>query len=79
MKALKLDATYRPVEVIDAIEALVLCIIGKAKAIETYTKEICSPTQSFKVPAVIVCNKKKVFGEIIILVNTAQKVFHLNN
>jgi 5-methylcytosine-specific restriction endonuclease McrA len=74
MKALKLDATYRPVEVIDAIEALVLCIIGKAKAIETYTKEICSPTQSFKVPAVIVlknivryrfggivCNKQNVF------------------
>ncbi len=54
MKALKLDAAYRPVEVIDAIEALVLCIIGKAKAIETYTKEICSPSTSFKIPAVIV-------------------------
>jgi hypothetical protein len=54
MKALKLDATYRPVEVIDAVEALVLCIVGKAKAIENYTKEICSPSKSFKVPAVIV-------------------------
>ena len=54
MKALKLDATYRPVEVIDAIEALVLCIIGKAKAVETYTKEICSPSKTFKLPAVIV-------------------------
>ena len=43
MKALKLDASYRPVEVIDAIEALVLCIIGKAKAIENYAKEINSP------------------------------------
>ena len=40
MKALKLDATYRPVEVIDALEALVLCIVGKAKAIENYTKEM---------------------------------------
>ena len=56
MKALKLDATYRPVEVIDAIEALVLCIVGKAKAIENYTKEIFSPSKSFKVPAVIVLN-----------------------
>ena len=48
MKALKLDATYRPVEVIDAIEALVLCIVGKAKAIETYTREICSPSKTLK-------------------------------
>ena len=54
MKALKLDATYRPVGVIDAIEALVLCIVGKAKAIETYTREICSPSKAFKLPAVIV-------------------------
>ena len=58
MKALKLDATYRPVEVIDAIDALVLCIIGKAKAIETYTKEISSPSKSFKLPAVIVLVNK---------------------
>tara|TARA_B100001123_G_scaffold445065_1_gene595667 strand:+ start:2234 stop:2737 length:504 start_codon:yes stop_codon:yes gene_type:complete len=57
MKALKLDATYRPVEVIDAIEALVLCIVGKAKAIETYAREICSPSSSFKLPAVIVLKK----------------------
>ena len=54
MKALKLDASYRPLGVIDAIEALVLCIIGKAKALENYTKEIRSPSQSFKIPAVIV-------------------------
>jgi len=54
MKALKLDATYRPVEVIDALEALVLCIVGKAKAIETYAREISSPSKTFKVPAVIV-------------------------
>jgi len=54
MKALKLDATYRPIEIIDALEALVLCIIGKAKAIETYAREINSPSKTFKVPAVIV-------------------------
>ena len=57
MKALKLDATYRPVEVFDAIEALVLCIVGKAKAIETYTREICSPSRVFELPAVIVLKK----------------------
>ena len=31
-----------------------LCIIGKAKAIENYAKEINSPSTSFKLPAVIV-------------------------
>jgi len=67
MKALKLDATYRPVEVIDALEALILCIVGKAKAIETYTREICSPSKIFKLPAVIVLTNvvKYRFGGII--------------
>jgi|TARA_Y100000996_G_scaffold370542_1_gene318221 5-methylcytosine-specific restriction endonuclease McrA len=54
MKALKLDASYRPVGLIDAVEALVLCIVGKAKAIENYSKEIRSPSNTFKIPAVIV-------------------------
>ena len=67
MKALKLDATYRPIEVIDAIEALVLCIVGKAKAIETYAREVSSPSTSFKLPAVIVLTKiiRYRFGGII--------------
>jgi len=67
MKALKLDATYRPVEVIDALEALVLCIVGKAKAIETYAREICSPSRAFKLPAVIVLTNivKYRFGGIM--------------
>ena len=56
MKALKLDASYRPVGLIDAVEALVLCIVGKAKAIENYSKEIHSPSTTFKIPAVIVLN-----------------------
>ena len=54
MKALKLDSAYRPIEVIDAIEALVMCIIGKAMAVETYEKKISSPSVSFELPAVIV-------------------------
>ena len=54
MKALKLDATYRPIEVIDALEALVMCLVGKALPIETYQKKISSPSRSFDLPAVIV-------------------------
>ena len=40
MKTLKLDSTYRPVGVIDCIEALVMCIVGKATAVEEYEKQI---------------------------------------
>ena len=57
MKTLKLDSTFRPIEVIDSLEALVLCIIGKAKAIENYTQKINSTSQTFELPAVIVLNR----------------------
>ena len=56
-KTLKLDSSYRPLEIVDATEALVLCIIGKAYAIETYTKEIRSVSEIFKLPAVIVLTR----------------------
>ena len=36
--ALKLDAAYRPIAVIEAVDALVMCMIGKAKAIEEELK-----------------------------------------
>tara|TARA_R100001591_G_scaffold40346_2_gene51998 strand:+ start:168 stop:668 length:501 start_codon:yes stop_codon:yes gene_type:complete len=54
MMALKLDASYRPIEVIDALDALVMCIIGKATPVETYDKKIKSTTKAFDLPAVIV-------------------------
>jgi 5-methylcytosine-specific restriction endonuclease McrA len=57
MKALKLDASYRPIEVIDALEALVLCLMDKAAAIENYTRDVRSATQKFKLPSVIVLKK----------------------
>jgi len=57
MKALKLDASFRPIEIIDAVEALVMCFIGKATAVETYTRKIRSATQVFQLPAVIVLKK----------------------
>ena len=41
-KTLKLDSSYRPIDIVDAVEALVLCLIGKAQAIESYNKEIHS-------------------------------------
>ena len=34
MKTLKLDLSYRPVAIIDCLEALVMCIVGKAVAVE---------------------------------------------
>ena len=54
--ALKLDASYRPLAVIEAIDALVMCIVGKAKAIEEHDVTINSVSSSFKLPAVIVVN-----------------------
>ena len=54
MMALKLDASFRPIEVIDALEALVMCIIGKATPVETYNTKINSPSKTFELPAVIV-------------------------
>jgi 5-methylcytosine-specific restriction endonuclease McrA len=57
VKALKLDCSFRPVDIIDAVEALVLCIVGKAHAIETHTAEIRSVTQSFQLPSIIVLKR----------------------
>ena len=54
MMALKLDSSFRPIEVIDAVEALVMCIVGKAMPIENYKRKISSPSNSFLLPAVIV-------------------------
>mgnify|MGYP001273343832 FL=1 len=52
-KTLKLDSSFRPIEVIDAVEALVLCLIGKAQTIETYSKVIKSVNEDFQLPCVI--------------------------
>ncbi len=57
IKALKLDSSFRPIDVIDAVEALVLCLVGKANAIENHKKEIKSVSDSFKLPAVIVLKR----------------------
>jgi 5-methylcytosine-specific restriction endonuclease McrA len=56
-QTLKLDATYRPIDVISGIEALIMCIIGKARALESYDAQISSPSTSFKIPSVIVLER----------------------
>ena len=54
MKTLKLDSTYRPIGVIDCLEALVMWIVGKATAVEEYEEQISSPSVTFNLPSVIV-------------------------
>jgi 5-methylcytosine-specific restriction endonuclease McrA len=56
-KTLKLDSSYRPLEIVDALEALVLCLIGKAYAVESYNERIRSVSDSFQLPAVIVLTR----------------------
>ena len=52
-KTLKLDMSFRPIEIIDAVEALVLCLVGKAQAVETHMIEINSVNNRFRLPSVI--------------------------
>jgi 5-methylcytosine-specific restriction endonuclease McrA len=54
---LKLDAAYRPLEVIDSLEALVMCIVGKAKVVEVYDSIVRSPSKAFKLPSVIILQR----------------------
>ena len=79
MMALKLDASFRPIEVIDALEALVMCIIGKATPVETYDTKINSPSKSFELPAVIVLKNIVKFRFTTIACNRINIVWRDNN
>ena len=80
MKALKLDSTYRPIAVIDALEALVMCLIGKAKTIESYEGVVInSPTRSFSLPSVIVLNTIVKFKFTIVSCNRRNVVMRDRN
>jgi len=79
MMALKLDSAYRPIEIIDAIEALVMCIIGKAIPVETYEKKINSPTKAFDLPAVIVLKSVVKFRFTTVACNRQNIVWRDNN
>ncbi len=61
-QTLKLDAAFRPVGVIDAVEALVLCLMDKAMAVENYDKQIRSARDVFNLPAVIVLKRMVKFA-----------------
>lgn len=78
-KTLKLDSSYRPLEIVDATEALVLCIIGKAYAIENYAKEIRSVSESFKLPAVIVLTRYVKFKFKTISCSRSNVIWRDNN
>jgi len=79
MMALKLDSAYRPIEIIDAIEALVMCIIGKAIPVETYETKINSPSKAFNLPAVIVLKNVVKFRFTTIACNRQNIVLRDNN
>jgi 5-methylcytosine-specific restriction endonuclease McrA len=79
MMALKLDASYRPIEVIDAVEALVMCIIGKAFPVETYEHKINSPSKTFELPAVIVLKTIVKFRFTTVACNRANIIWRDNN
>ena len=51
---LKLDAAWRPVEIISAKEALIMGILNKCSVIETWDRMIISERATFKLPSVIV-------------------------
>lgn len=79
VKTLKLDISYRPIEIVDAIDALVLCLIGKAQAIENYKKEITSVSESFKLPAVIVLKRFVKFHFKIVSAHRREIILRDNN
>ena len=51
---LKLDASYRPIEIIDSYKAVSMVLSGRAKALEEYNEEI---HPGIKIPSVIVLYK----------------------
>ena len=53
---LKLDASWRPVEIIPATEALIMDLLDKCKVIETWDRTVSTPRQIFRLPSVIVLN-----------------------
>lgn len=64
LKTLKLDASYRPIEIVDALEALILCWMDKASMVETYTQQVHSPNESYELPAVIVLKRLVKFAYV---------------
>lgn len=54
MKTLKLDSSYKPIGIIDSVDAFSLLWRGKAIAIENYDSKLQSGNDSWPEPAVVV-------------------------
>ena len=53
MQTLKLDSSYKPIGIIDSINAFSLIYRGKAVMVESYDSSLNSGSSSFPEPAVI--------------------------
>ncbi len=57
-KVLKLDSSYRPVQIVDIYEAFSMLFLGRANLVEAYDGEFLnSVNESFPIPCVIALNK----------------------
>ncbi len=58
MKTLKLDSSYRPIQIIDSFDAFCMIYMGRANMVESYDDKVIRSThQSFPVPCVIALNR----------------------
>jgi len=70
MKALKLDSSYRPIEIIDAREAFCLVFMGRANLVEVYdNKFIRTVYQAYAMPCVISLNRYVKVGKVTLSCN----------
>jgi 5-methylcytosine-specific restriction endonuclease McrA len=76
--ALKLDSSFRPIGVVEAVEALVMCLIGKARILESHEQEIRTVSKSFSLPAVIVLNRYVKFRFAYVACNR-NNIFYRDN
>lgn len=57
MKTLKLDSSYKPIDVIDYLDAFSMVWRSKARLVEVYDEKIVCGNNSYKAPAVIVIKR----------------------
>ncbi len=70
MKTLKLDSSYRPIQVIDSFDAFCMIYMGRANLVEVYDdKYIRSAYQKFPLPSVISINRYVNFSKITLNCN----------
>lgn len=71
-RTLKLDSSYRPIQVIDAHDAFCMIYMGRANLVESYdNKYIRSVYQKFPLPCVIAVKRYVNFSKITLNCNKA--------